>query len=242
MHIAQELARTERTDYPWQVCLEDDNGGILGAGIMLDGEYIVTCAHVVDPGPEAGESLVRVRFDNREIASPGQARIIPDCFCPADESERGDVALLRLRDPLPGQPRTLLRGTWRRGQQVRVLGYPRGVPHGLWAAARIVGPAARPTQLVQLDVLPESPPIEPGFSGAAVIDDGTGDIVGMIRRCETGGGGACWMLPVKTIAAILGPVGRYLAAPSSDPEFSGPEPSGPKAGDPTAGDPGVAAP
>lgn len=122
---------------------------------MLDDEYLLTCAHVVVRA--SGEPSLRVRFDSRESAPHGGAEIVPGCLCPADkETERGDVALLRLRTPMHGQPRTLLRRNWRIGR-VRVFGYPDDVPHGMWAHARIAGPAVSRSQLVQLDVPPDSP-------------------------------------------------------------------------------------
>ena len=219
--MAQGAEKAGNADYPWQVCLEDDSGEGIGAGIMLDDEYILTCAHVVAPGQGPEKPILRVRFDNRGTLSYGQAEIVAECFRPADdETGRGDIALLRLRKPLRGQPRTLLRRAWRVGQLVRVFGYPRNVPHGMWAEAKIAGRSALQSQLVQLNVHPGGPRIEPGFSGTAVIDHDTGDPIGMLSKCEQAPGSACWMIPVNAIVENVPLVTRYLFAASSDPVFS----------------------
>jgi Trypsin-like peptidase domain len=215
--LARTPTKNKRADYPWQVRIEDD-GAVRGAGIMLDGEYVLTCAHVVVRSSEVpAEPALRVRFDSRENVSHRSADIVAECFCPADdETGRGDVALLRLRTPIPDQPRTLLRRNWRVGQRIRVFGYPDGVPHGMWADARIAGPAMSQSQLVQLNVPVDSPRIECGFSGAAVIDAETGELIGMIRSCEQGPRGACWMIPVDAIVKNAPLAARYVSGPSTD--------------------------
>jgi hypothetical protein len=207
--------------YPWQVCVEDGRA-VRGAGILLDGEHVLTCAHVVASGsgvPE--ETSLRVRFDGQGSMPYRSAEIVPGCFCPADdETGLGDVALLRLRAPLRSQPQTLLRRNWRVGQRVRVFGYPDGVPHGLWADATVAGPAASRSQLVQLNVNPDGPRIEPGFSGAAVTDSDTGDLIGMITSCEQEPRGACWMIPVDAIVKNMPRAADYVSGPSTDAGFS----------------------
>jgi len=54
---------------------------VCGAGIMLDGEYVLTCAHVVVSGsadlssqPAAG---IRIHFDGRDDLEPQDAEIVP---------------------------------------------------------------------------------------------------------------------------------------------------------------------
>lgn len=207
----------------WQVCIEDREDAILGAGILLDSEYILTCAHVAKPGleDEPGSGL-RVRFDGRDGIPPCDATVVPDGFTPEDtETGRGDVALLRLHKPVPGQPRILLRRQWRLGQRVRVFGYPSGLPRGKWAGGKVAGPAAAHSGLVQLDDRLTSPRVDRGFSGAAVIADETEEIVGMIKDREPDPHGrVCWMIPVDAIVESVPRLSRYVVGPSSDPGFS----------------------
>jgi hypothetical protein len=67
------------------------------------------------------------------------------------------------------------------------------------------------------------PQVERGFSGTAVIDDGTENIIGMIRERAVDAGGACWMIPVSAIIDNLPFVSRYVFAPSTDPGFGSAE-------------------
>lgn len=194
---------------------------------MLDGEYVLTCAHVIasDPAdlssqPAAG---IRIRIDSRDDLEPRRAEAVPGQVVPRDPvTKRGDVALLRLTRPVQDQPETQLRRTWRKGQCVRVFGYPTGIAHGMWASAQVAGPAVRPSQLVQLNAA-SGPQVERGFSGTAVIDDGTENIIGMIRERAVDAGGACWMIPVSAIIDNLPFVSRYVFAPSTDPGFGSAE-------------------
>jgi hypothetical protein len=194
---------------------------------MLDGEYVLTCAHVAESGPAglSGQSAgaIRIRIDSRDDLEPQQATVAPGQVVPKDPvTERGDVALLRLTRPVRDQPRIQLRRAWQKGQCVRVFGYPTGIAHGMWANALVAGPAVRQSQLVQLNATP-GPQVERGFSGTAVIDDGTEEIIGMIRQRARDTGGTSWMIPVSAIMDNLPFVSRYVFAPSTDPGFSGTE-------------------
>lgn len=196
----------------------------MGAGILLDSEYVLTCAHVAGLGPE-GEpgSGLRVRFDGRDGLPPRPAAVVPGCFAPEDaETGRGDVALLRLGAPVPGQPRILLRRQWLIGQRVRIFGYPSSLPRGKWAGGKIAGPAAAHSGLVQLDDRLTSPRVDRGFSGAAVIAEETGEVVGMIKDREPDPHGrVCWMIPVDAIVDSVPRLSEYVARPSSDHGFDG---------------------
>jgi Trypsin-like peptidase domain len=218
-------AQRSGQDYPWQVHIEDAAGKTCGAGIMLDGEYVLTCAHVVIPGSAAvsrqSAASVRVRFDSRDDVAPREAVLVPGQVISKDpDTEQGDIALLRLTEPVPDQPPIQLRRVWRKGQRVQVFGYPTGIEHGIWAQASIVGPASKQSQLVQLNVT-EGPQVERGFSGTAVIDEGTEDVIGMLRERAIDAGGACWMIPVSAIIDKVGLVSRYVAA-STDQGFTSP--------------------
>lgn len=215
----------------WQVCVEDREGAILGAGILLDGEYVVTCAHVAgqgpgqgpgdEPGDEPGSGLL-VRFVGRDGLPPSPAAVVPGCFTPEHaETGRGDVALLRLGTPVAGQPRILLRRQWRLGQRVSAFGYPSGLPRGRWASGELAGPAAAHSVLVQLDDSPASPRVERGFSGAAVIADETEEVIGMVKDRERDPQGrVCWMIPVDAMIESVPRLSLYVPGPSSDPGFS----------------------
>jgi hypothetical protein len=198
--------------YPWQVHIAV-NRKVCGAGIMLDGEYVLTCAHVVVAGAANLSSQsadgILIHFDGRDDLEPQDAEVVPSQVVIEDpETRRGDVALLRLANPVPDQPRIHLRRAWWKDERVRVVGYPTGIDYGIWAKAQIAGLASKRSQLVQLNVT-EGPQVERGFSGTAVIDDGTEDVIGMIRERDTRSG-ACWMIPVSAIIDNLALVARYV--------------------------------
>jgi Trypsin-like peptidase domain len=229
---AQPSAQPDNSDYPWQVHIEDAARKIRGAGIMLDGEYVLTCAHVAAPDPDLSNQSatgIRVRVDSRDDLEPRQATVVPGQVVPRDPvTRRGDLALLRLTRPVQNQPRIRLRRAWRVGQRVRVFGYPTGIAHGIWVDARIKGPGVRQSQVVQLNVTPAGPQVERGFSGTAVIDEVTEDIIGMLSERATDASGVCWMIPVSAIIENLPFVSRYVFAPSNDQAFgdTGERPAG----------------
>jgi len=192
---------------------------------MLDGEYVLTCAHVVVSGAadlsRQSADGIRIHFDGRDDLEPQEAEVVPNQVVIEDpETRRGDVALLRLASPVRDQPRIHLRRAWWKGQRVRVVGYPTGIDYGIWAEAQIAGLASKRSQLVQLNVT-EGPQVERGFSGTAVIDDGTEDVIGMIRERDTRSG-ACWMIPVSAIIDNLALVARYVSS-ATDRGFRSPD-------------------
>lgn len=94
------LARFRRGDDP------------VGAGFVVDGIYVVTCAHVVNTSvgrpaaaaePPRACGPVDVRVDGRWV----EVEVALDRWVPATSERRGDVAVFRLMVPLPKRAQSL---------------------------------------------------------------------------------------------------------------------------------------
>jgi hypothetical protein len=216
---------------PWNVRIHAHGrtDQVLGAGILLTDRWVLTCAHVLPkPADSADPEPVRIAA----IGTPGWhesvARVAPDGWVPRSRRPElgqdavGDVALLALDTPVPVDPRRspcapLRRLAPGRGRRVRVLGFPPGVPRGIMVSARLATAAG---QRVQLDPVGDfGAKVTAGYSGAAVVDDDTGTVIGMIvdkHRDPTTG--VSWMLPIETVVGYLPQLADLVTGqPATDP-------------------------
>ncbi|EWC58088.1 hypothetical protein UO65_6644 [Actinokineospora spheciospongiae] len=208
-------------DEPWCARVRDDTGQVLGAGVVLGGTHLLTCAHVVE-----GVDAVVVELPIAGVSV--RARVAPGWTVPPQPDERGDVALLPLDRTVREAGGAVLR--WiapYRGRTVCAFGFPRGTEHGVWASARLAGAAGPGAEWVQLDALGDRR-ITAGFSGAAVFDDEHGDVLGIVVGRHTGESGLAWMIPVETIGRHLPGAKRWVESePPVDASFtSGPADGG----------------
>ncbi|MGQ0777997.1 MAG: trypsin-like peptidase domain-containing protein [Pseudonocardiales bacterium] len=201
-------------DAPWRVRIRDADG-VLGAGILVCGGQVLTCAHVISP--EAGETpphtMFIVEFVGVRNTPSAKARIAEGCWSPPRDhessGEQGDVALLKLSGDswkgLTAAPlRRLAVSQGLSGRQVRSCGFPDGAVNlSVWARAELAGSGAG-GERVQLDSASERNPVTRGFSGAGVVDDETETVIGMVVS-EYTERGVSWMLPVETILHYLPP-------------------------------------
>src|SRR5690348_12072804 len=129
-------------DEPWRVRVRSgaSPSRIVGAGVLLDREHVLTCAHVA-----TAVSTLVVDMVGLAGAPSSEARIAAGLCVPPDAGgQRGDVALLRLGVPQPGGIGVTLRRaalTWDR--HVHTLGYPDepGLEIGVWARMTLAGRA-----------------------------------------------------------------------------------------------------
>ncbi|WP_353940732.1 serine protease [Streptomyces sp. HUAS MG91] len=203
----------QRPDRPWRVRIDDRHGGPCGAGVLLDDRSVLTCAHVVqqaDAHPGAGPAaFLRVRS---AVAAPEwrrTARVVEDVWAFEDGSRRGDVALLRLDEPVGHACPTELWKVPISGGQVRVYGFPAFEPYGIGVDAELAGSGGRAGEWGLLNRVHEGRPwIQPGYSGAGVMAlDGAfaGQVVGIVVADYVDENGrAAWMVPVETMQTYLG--------------------------------------
>ncbi|MBJ7004170.1 trypsin-like peptidase domain-containing protein [Streptomyces sp. CRPSP2-6A1] len=127
----------------WIARIEAPDGAVLGAGVLLAPDRVLTAGHVVTPG---------TRYAVRLVGVPGQgavtATVRPDEHVPEREDafgdRSGDLALLRLAEPLPAEHHPPLPAglAARTGEHVRLPGRRRRRP----LARRHPGRRPRPGQ------------------------------------------------------------------------------------------------
>lgn len=198
-------------------------GEVLGAGVLLDPRTVLTCAHVI---PDRAEEVV-AEFVGQPGARAVPARVVS--WVPADDDQRGDLALLDLAFPVPQERRPVLRrpSLWER--EVYTRGFPSLLDDGLWVRARLGGRAGPGGEWVQMDAEPYRE-IRRGFSGAPVVDRRDGDVLGIVVSEFPGLVGLAWMIPVETIVrhlpALAGMVADTPSLTEQIREFFGPGRSG----------------
>ncbi|MET9267547.1 serine protease [Amycolatopsis sp. NPDC004079] len=204
----------------WRVRLRDRTGGIRGAGTMLDEDHVLTCAHVVERagGPDADVLIDFVGLPGTPVRI---GRVAPGAWVPPGRDERGDIAVLRLAERVPGAwGAPLYRMPLSDGQAVRAYGFPAGADEGLWTFGELAGEGGPGCEWVQLARKNDDQPITGGFSGTAVLDEETGRVVGMVvSRYKAEGERVAWMIPVETILGYLGADRWGQGSPAVDQTF-----------------------
>jgi hypothetical protein len=220
---------------PWnaRVHVHGTPDQVRGAGILLTDRLVLTCAHVV---PRRGGSTdpepVHVAMIGTSEWHESTARVVPGGWVPPRRGSElrqglaGDIALLELDTAVPVDPLGSPYGPLRRlaphrGRRVRVHGFPPKVLRGITVSAQLAGASG---EWVQLDPVGDSGPrVTPGYSGAAVVDETTGTVIGMMvekmvdkdGKPETG---VSWMLPIETIVGYLPQLADLVTGqPATDP-------------------------
>ncbi|MEV6399140.1 tetratricopeptide repeat protein [Streptomyces sp. NPDC051907] len=186
-------------DESWRVCLlrtQDRAGRPLGAGVLLPGGLVLTCAHTVlsRPGKDGSRTPIdTVYADIRRTAHddggahPPQllrARLLREYFVPPTPYFSGDLALLKL-DHAPRVPHAVLhRQIPARGEPVHFTGYPEDLPGGEHVDARLMGrggPAPTP-EWVQLDTHGSPYVVRHGYSGGGVVHSRSRRLIGIVAH------------------------------------------------------------
>jgi hypothetical protein len=197
----------ERLEDPWRVRLLGPDGPV-GAGVLLTGRRVLTCAHVVESalGDDAGlvteGAPVTVGFPGSLAGGTRTARVVPGGWAPPS-GERADVAVLELDSAPPEDtgPATLRRCGSAAGRPVRVYGEAGAAGQGVWARTALVGPGGLSPDWVQMDVLSfPGVRVRRGYSGAGVVDGADGSVCGIVVAAAWGESpGTAWMIPVEAL-------------------------------------------
>lgn len=159
-----------------RVC--DVTGNTLGTGFLVSDSLTVTCAHVVKAcGAAPGDRVGVVFHANGERC---EAEVVAE-FWRAPDGD--DIAVLRFGDGMPHNvtPVRLGRTSGTDGHRCATLGYPHvGVLQGVEGRGEIYRSVSETNgrRLLQLT----SKEITAGFSGAPLLDQVTGRVVGMITE------------------------------------------------------------
>ncbi|MDQ0778622.1 hypothetical protein QF026_007088 [Streptomyces aurantiacus] len=222
----------------WRVRVRDrERAGVVGAGVLVTRETVLTCAHVVEAalrlqGPQTGaapEGKVLLEFP---ATAQGPPESIPAHVAEAGwlrSPPAGDVAVLRLEGELPAgaAPAPLGGCGTGTGEPVAVYGYPSGIPDGVWARGQLVGAGGAHPAWRQIDGLdPVGAPVTRGFSGAGVWDLRRGLVVGVLaavlapRSTDTGAATrVAWMIPLDVLE------GTRFAITAPAPPRAAPQPA-----------------
>ncbi|MEU5431416.1 serine protease [Streptomyces olivoreticuli] len=206
----------------WRVRISTPGGDMLGAGILVGADSVLTCAHVIpwDGGPQPAAEVV-AELVGVAGAPAVRARVAERCWVPELSDSRGDVALLRLAEPQDARHAAPLhRVAPSPGRAVRMCGFPRtkGLVDGVWFRATIAGPSGPRGEWVQLFPATPEETVRPGFSGAAVTDAETHRVLGMVvSRYDDRSSAApdgklhlSYMIPIETVVRYLPLIGDHV--------------------------------
>ncbi|MEW1795749.1 tetratricopeptide repeat protein [Streptomyces niveus] len=192
-------------DAPWRVRLvkgQDGAGPPLGAGVLLPGGLVLTCAHVVlaktasrtdrSPGAGAGRGdepprpvgALYAEFPGVRATPPVRLRaeVLADHLKPLTSHFSGDIALLRLASVPPVEPAVPHLQIPARDELVHSVGYTAALPGGEDVNARLRGwgGPGRDPEWVQLDRDVGSFAPRRGFSGSGVVHTRSGAVIGIM--------------------------------------------------------------
>jgi hypothetical protein len=202
----------------WAVRIRGADGEIAGAGILLTPFWVLTCAHVADRATPRITAEFVGAADHSVPAVP--ARVDGDAYVPetrdGDDDPGGDVALLRLERPRPIEETVRLHRLSTPGRPVRMYGFPYDHNGGIWFRATVVGPCGRDGQ-VQLSPASPGELASPGCSGAGVVDNVTGQVIGMVLtgQRDQHGNRFSFMSPAETIVRHLSRLEPLTSGPSA---------------------------
>lgn len=182
-------------DESWRVRLlrtPDRAGRPLGAGVLLPGGLVLTCAHVVLARPDSSgarspleEVYVDVpRAPAGEATGAWRARPLREYLVPPTGQFGGDLALLKLDHEPAVRHAVLHRQMPARGDKVHFTGYPEDLPGGEHLEARLMGrggPAPTP-EWVQLDAVNAPYVVRRGYSGCAVVHSRSRRVIGIVAH------------------------------------------------------------
>lgn len=187
-----------------QILIAD--GQVAGAGFLVVEDIVVTCAHVVlEAGAGPGDT-VQLVFPHATGAPQVEGSVQAEAWrAPEDD----DVAVIRLSGSVEGA--TALRlgsAAGCRGHAVRSFGFPAQAPAGGHFGFAVAGDLlpATDSRGVHLQ-LTAANDLTTGFSGAPVMDEVTGLVIGMVTEITAldeheRGQGIAYVTPTQTLREI----------------------------------------
>jgi hypothetical protein len=188
----------------YQARIVESDGTILGTGLLISYNQVLTCAHVLseETGPPTEDFVIEFPRSRRQV--PVLGRVAAEGWLPV---QGGDLAILefdgRLDDNLI-RPARLGLANGARGRAALAYGHPDDAPDGLWARVDVLdSTGGERIQLVPRPGL-EVDRIARGFSGGPVLDEVTASVIGIVvstlREPQWVAG---WMIPMEVVARHL---------------------------------------
>ncbi|MFI6082927.1 tetratricopeptide repeat protein [Streptomyces sp. NPDC051217] len=229
MRQLETTANSPSLEDPWRVRLvEGENSATppLGAGVLLPGGLVLTCAHVVLSKPRGrtdGSAQASRRDDPPRPVEPLyaefpgthadpplrlRAEVLADQLRPPTSNFSADIALLRLASVPPVETAVLHRQIPALNELVHSVGYTDELPGGETINARLMGRGgpARYSEWVQLNPVDESFAVRPGYSGGGVVHTRTGGVIGIMTyryKDHRFSVDYAYMIPTETILRYL---------------------------------------
>ncbi|WP_405413296.1 trypsin-like peptidase domain-containing protein [Streptomyces rubiginosohelvolus] len=195
-------------------------GAIVGGGFLVTADRVLTCAHVVsdalgrarDLPVTAGEEVL-VDFPLVDGAAERHVVAEVEQWIPEAPKQCGDVAVLRLRETVPGtRPLPLAASGALSHRPVRVVGFPDDELGVVWHRGELSGKSAGDwIQLSRADS--RTAHITAGYSGSPVWDERRGAAVGIVVASQRKRDDAqqSFAISVKAALAKLPDLDRELA-------------------------------
>ncbi|MFE7431169.1 serine protease [Streptomyces sp. NPDC057545] len=177
------------------VRVKGPDGAIGGAGFLIAPDLVLTCAHVVSDAldrrrEDTVEAGTEVTVDvplagNAEGVDEGDHGAEVQRWIPIRPDQSGDIAVLRLRNRIPGARLLPMadpqRGVW--DHDARAVGFTDDNPDGIWQSGRFRGPTCQ--GWIQLSrANGDTVQVKGGFSGSPVWDNRLGAAVGMMVAAQ----------------------------------------------------------
>ncbi|MGW3208658.1 nSTAND1 domain-containing NTPase [Streptomyces sp. NPDC001135] len=182
------------------------DGQVVGAGFLVAEDRVVSCAHVtLEAGAGPGDT-VRLAFPHATGAPQVEGSVETEAW---RAPEGDDVAVIRLSGSVEGV--TALRlgsAAGCRGHAVRSFGFPTQAPAGGHFGFGVAGDLLPATDSRGLHLqLTAANDLTTGFSGAPVVDEVTGLVIGMVTEITAldeheRGQGIAYVTPTQTLREI----------------------------------------
>ncbi|MEU4116468.1 trypsin-like peptidase domain-containing protein [Kitasatospora sp. NPDC028055] len=178
----------------WQVQVR---AGRVGSGFLVTDRHVITCAHVV-----AGEARAEIRLAQYPDLGGLEASVVVGADWDGRARDQGDLAVLELAEPVrvaPARFAAVDASVAPDSVKLTAYGFPRGFDEGILGEFRVTSDQLVAGEWIQLEAWSgHGQPLEEGFSGAAVVREDTGEVIGMVTaRYQNGGGGR--MLPSRAL-------------------------------------------
>ncbi len=215
------------------VRIRTTDGHVVGAGFLVGGRHILTCAHVIrlalglpDSPVDLPQGLVSFDFPLVPPRTLLTASVIQ--WCPPLPDGRGDIAGLELQCDPPSAAEVVrfapAEDLWE--HPFRTFGFPAGYDDGVWATGRLLGRQATDWVMIE-DIKAQGFAVAPGFSGTPVWDTRLQGVVGMVVAASRPTDlKAAFVLPLDVLVAawpLIEPVTRqriFLSAAPADADFA----------------------